>query len=70
MEGREGAKSESVRKRVGMAEATNKVKEISRDGPVKIQESRRKSQMVSNNDMYKGSIKIWIQKKLKLKAMI
>lgn len=26
--------------------------------------------MVSNNDMDKGSIKIWIQKKLKLEAMM
>lgn len=66
VEGREGVKPESGGKRVGVAGATNKVEEISRDESVKIQETRRKSQMAWT----KGSIKVWLQKKLKLKAII
>lgn len=54
MEGREGAKPETGGKRVGVAGSTNKVEEINRDESVKIQETRRKSQMASNNDMDKG----------------
>lgn len=39
---------------MGVAGKTNQVKEISRDDVAKIQEIRRKSQIVSNNDMDKG----------------
>lgn len=54
VEGREGTKPESGGKRVGVAGKTNQVEEISRDDVAKIQEIRRKSQIVSNNDMDKG----------------
>lgn len=54
VEGRERANPDSGGKRVGVAGATNKVEKISREHAAKIQETRRKSQMVSNNDMDKG----------------